>query len=110
MALTCSLDVDDDGDQLSFSITVENTGSDPLELTFPDGQTVEVVVTDEGQERWRYGAEHLFTQAVREVTLDPGEQLIEHVAWADPPSGTFDAEVTLCATEATCSAVSTITR
>lgn len=104
MTLSCSLSTDG----ASVAVVVENTGARPVDLTFPDGQTVEVVI--EGTDtHWRYGADRLFTQAMRTETLEPGACLQERVEWPTPVSGTYDVRAWLCASNVQCAASGTLT-
>jgi hypothetical protein len=103
MGVDCSVTAER-GASLSVTVTVENTGSEPIELTFPDGQTVEAVVRADGEERFRYGEGMVFTQAVRTEVLAPGERLVEAVEWADPDDDADTVAAWLCASGVDCRA------
>ncbi|MFB6137899.1 MAG: BsuPI-related putative proteinase inhibitor [Halobacteriaceae archaeon] len=117
MALRASLAVDADPAAVTFGLVATNEGTDPVSLSFPTGQTVEVEVYpadgdgDSGAERdggrpagadtesgddavepvWRYGEGRMFTQAVRDATLAPGEALQFDATWESPAPGTYRA-------------------
>jgi len=103
MGVDCSVTAER-GASLSITVTVENTGSEPVELTFPDGQTVEVVARADGEERFRYGEGMVFTQAVRTEVLSPGERVVETVEWDDPDTDADTVAAWLCANEVDCRA------
>jgi len=106
MTLESSLVVTVD-DGVTFAFTVDNAGDEPRDLTFRDGTTADVVVSEPGDgngpgagaEVWRWSDGRMFTQAVRTVTLAPGESLTEELTWSDPPTGTYTAEASLAAAD-----------
>ena len=107
MALSAELTVETRPNAVVFTVSIRNDGDESVDLTFPTGQTADVVVrsTDDPAEVvWRWSDDRLFTQAIRQVTLAPGESLDEELTWADPQPGTFRAEATLEATDARVSA------
>ncbi|MUV90301.1 hypothetical protein GJ629_10670 [Halapricum sp. CBA1109] len=103
MGVDCSVTTER-GASLSITVTAENTGSEPVELTFSDGQTVEVIVRADGEERFRYGEGMVFTQAVRTEVLSPGERLAETVEWDDPDDDADTVAAWLCTSDADCRA------
>jgi len=109
MTLDCTLSVEQVGDGIEFALTVRNTGEEAVELTFSDGQTIEVVAEQGNKQDWRYSDGQMFTQALRMETLAPGEQLIETVTWEEPPAGEFEIRAWLCANDANCVATRSIT-
>lgn len=92
--LDASLDVRIDGDA-TVTFTVENVGTDVVDLQFRSGQVFDVAVYDDETEVWRWGAGRLFTQAIQSLTLAPGESLARDVTWTDPPAGRYEVEGTL---------------
>lgn len=86
-ALVSSLQVEPFPDSVRFSLQVTNTGSQPVTLQFPSGQSFDFVVSRGGAELWRWSADRMFTQAVRTETLAPGETRSFDAAW-QPPVGT----------------------
>jgi len=126
MTLDCTLSVEQVGTDIEIEFTATNIGEEAVELTFSDGQTIEVVAsrvsrgdTDspsgkqpqatDDEEIWRYSDGRMFTQALRMETLAPGEQLIETVTWEDPPAGGFEIRSWFCANDADCAATGTTT-
>lgn len=79
------------------ALRVANTGDEGLELSFPNGQTHDVVVLDDaGREVWRWSEGRLFTQAVRTQTLEGGDSVRFDHAWAPADAhGRFVAVATL---------------
>lgn len=125
MALDCSLSVEQVGADLELTLTATNTGEEPVELPFTDGQTIEVVAerasrgdTDSasgeqlratnGEKIWRYSDGRMFTQALRFEELAPGERLVETVTWEDPPTGAVELRAWLCANGVDCEATATV--
>jgi hypothetical protein len=108
MTLDCAIAASQTDGELSVTLTATNTGSEPVELTFSDGQTIEAVAEHGGQEIWRYSDGRMFTQALRTETLAPGEQVVESVTWSQPPAGGYDVRAWLCADGVDCEATATV--
>lgn len=86
-----------DDTRVTFRYEVSNAGDDPVSLRFRSGQTAEITVrSDEGQV-WSSSEDQMFTQAIREVTLEPGESTMSTAVWSDPPAGSFEARAVLTA-------------
>ncbi len=98
MALTSTLDVGV-GDEVEFALTVENTGDDPVELTFRSGLKVDFVVEADGEEVWRASDGRMFTQALQSETIDSGETVTYPGRWPDPDSGAYTAIAELNTTD-----------
>ncbi|MFB6188360.1 MAG: BsuPI-related putative proteinase inhibitor [Halapricum sp.] len=109
MGLDCTLSADRDDDGVTITLTAENTGSEPVELTFPDGQVVEIVAEQDETEVWRYGADRMFAQALQVETLAAGGRLSESVTWPGSSAGTYRIRAWLCANDIDCEAATTIT-
>lgn len=79
------------------ALRVANAGDKGLELSFPNGQTHDVVVLDDaGREVWRWSQGRLFTQAVRTRTIEGGDSVRFDHAWAPANAhGRFVAVATL---------------
>lgn len=80
-------------DSIEFVLQVTNTTSSPVPLTFSSGQTHDFVVYDaSGAEVWRWSEDRMFTQAVREESVPPGETLTYSAVWVPEPgmSGPFE--------------------
>lgn len=95
MALDGHLEVAVADDAVEFTVTVRNTGGDPVDLEFRSGQTVDVAVTEGETETWRWSDDRMFTPAIKTETLAPGESLTRTLVWEDPESGEYAAEATL---------------
>jgi hypothetical protein len=98
--LTSALGVSVDGDQVKFDLTVTNPGARKVELTFPSGQTYDVVVYDAaGGEVWRWSTGQMFTQSLRNKPLDAHESLSLDATWKHPAiHGSLVAVATLTST------------
>lgn len=95
MALEATVDVDADADAVEFALTVENTGDEAVELTFPTGQDAEFVVYDDRTDVWRWSSGRMFTQVMRTKTLEPGESLTATATWQRPTPGEYRVEAEL---------------
>jgi hypothetical protein len=95
-AIASSLEVTVAGD-VAFALHVTNNASRRLELTFPTGQTHEIVVLDTlGREVWRWSAGRMFTQALQNRVLESSETVTYQATWKTvPPAGTFVAVASL---------------
>jgi hypothetical protein len=70
-------------DIVHFALNVTNTGGKHVELTFPSGQSYDIVVVDSvGREIWRWGNGRMFTQAVRNKQLAKGESMTVEEKWS----------------------------
>ncbi|MHB0998779.1 MAG: BsuPI-related putative proteinase inhibitor [Armatimonadota bacterium] len=63
------------GSSVNMTLTVTNTGDTARTLRFPTGQRYDFIVTQDGQEVWRWSAGRFFTQALAQQRLDPDESL-----------------------------------
>lgn len=109
MNLEATLDVTVRDDDVVFDVRVENDGDAPVELTFSTGQTADVTVyesdsidengggLEDSEPVWRWSDGRMFTQAIREGTLQPGEEIREQFTWENPPAGEYVARGTLSA-------------
>ncbi|MEF8883164.1 MAG: BsuPI-related putative proteinase inhibitor [Halapricum sp.] len=107
MSIDCSVEIEQ-GNGVTIEFTAENAGSEPVELTFSDGQTVEAVVGEADDPIWRYGSGKMFTQAIRTERLAPDEQLVERVEWPDPAPGEYEVRAWLCADNVDCEATANV--
>jgi hypothetical protein len=99
-ALASTMDVTVTGDDVHFTMQITNNSSKKLELTFPSGQTHDVVVLDAaGGEVWRWSTGQMFTQALRNQPLDPRASLTYSMRWRAPRAhGALTAVATLTST------------
>lgn len=94
----------EDGD-VDLSFTVRNTGDEPVECSFRDGQRVEAVAErDDGAERWRYGDDRMFSMALGTETIPAEGEATFDATWPDPDPGEYRVRVWLAATDVDASA------
>jgi hypothetical protein len=80
------------GSDVTFTFTVTNTGAQPAEVRFNDGQQYDIRVWNASNVLvWRWGADKAFTQALATRTLAPGESVsyVEH--WKPTSAGSYHA-------------------
>ncbi|MFC5712545.1 BsuPI-related putative proteinase inhibitor [Thalassorhabdus alkalitolerans] len=69
-----SAEIDEREDTVDWSLTLQNTGEEPLRLFFRTSQQVEVVVTaEDGEELYRYSEGMMFTQVLTEKVIQGKE-------------------------------------
>ena len=89
-----SVQVTTANDSVEMVLQVTNTTESPVELTFTSGQSYDFVVYDgAGTEVWRWSSEQMFTQALREERVAPGETLTYSAIWAPAPGTAGEFEV-----------------
>ena len=81
MSLECTLDVAPTAGRVGFAFTVENDGSDPVDLKFSSAQTHDVAVFSGGEEVWRWSDGQMFAQMMQSETLDAGASVTYEAAW-----------------------------
>jgi hypothetical protein len=84
--LVSSLQVEAMGDSARLVLQVTNAAAGPITLTFPSGQTYDFEVRDAGRSVWTWSADRSFMQAVRMVTLAPGETRTHAEVWHASPA------------------------
>jgi hypothetical protein len=91
------------GDTVRLTLQVTNPSTAPVTFTFPSGQSYDFVVrpAGAGAEVWRWSADMGFTQAVRTLTLAPGETWTFGERWTPPPGtrGEFAAVARLTSSD-----------
>lgn len=97
MSLDASLDATVTDDGVAFELTVENAGSNPANLSFPNALKADFAVLDGDAEVWRFSDGRMFAQMIQQETLDPGATATYRGRWEDPRSGTFTAVGSLAA-------------
>jgi Intracellular proteinase inhibitor len=101
-ALVSSLRVET-GDTVRLTLQVTNPSAAPVSFTFPSGQSYDFAVRPAGggAEAWRWSEQMGFTQAVRTVTLAPGETWTFGERWTPPPGtrGEFTAVARLTSSD-----------
>ena len=95
--LGSTTDVVVSGEDVRFTMRITNNSPKKLELTFPSGQTHDVVVLDAvGGEVWRWSSGQMFTQSLRNQPLDAGASITYSMRWRGPRvHGPLTAVVTL---------------
>jgi hypothetical protein len=88
-----SLDVTTtDARAVRFAFRVTNAGGGKIEMTFPSGQTHDVVVLDSlGREVWRWSNGRMFTQLLQNKVLRTADTLAYDERWTDAPAGRYVA-------------------
>jgi hypothetical protein len=72
------------GDSVHFAFQITNTSSQPVELRYRDGQSYDFLVMRGEIEVWRWSSDQMFTQALRQEQLRPGETLEFNESWRIP--------------------------
>jgi len=71
---------------IRLALHVMNTSKKRVELVFPSGQTYDFVILDTlGREVWRWANGRMFTQALRNKSLEGGEALDLEETWKESP-------------------------
>jgi hypothetical protein len=109
MTLTGTLSATVNDDAVTFSFTVTNDGSDPVEASFSDAQRAECVVSDGGDEVWRWSDGQMFAMMMGSETFGPGDSETYELVWEEPGGGEFEARAELDASDADCGATTTLT-
>ncbi len=95
--LKTTLDVEQQENQLIFTLRLYNESLRDLTLPFGSGQQFEIVVKDEqGEEVYRYSADKMFTMALQMIELKAGDKMEWLETWDlsshDVPEGTYTVE------------------
>ncbi|GGL59576.1 BsuPI-related putative proteinase inhibitor [Halocalculus aciditolerans] len=95
MPLEATVDVDVQASAVAFTLTVENTGPEAVDLTFEADQDAEFTVSEAGRDVWRWSSGRAFTQLMRTTEVPPGESFTARGAWRRPTPGDYrvDAEL-----------------
>ncbi len=72
------------GDSVHFAFQITNTSSQPVELRYRNGQSYDFLVLRGEMEVWRWSSDQMFTQALRQEQLQPGETLEFEESWRVP--------------------------
>mgnify|MGYP006198833743 CR=1 FL=1 len=91
--LSATVEVKLQGETIRLLLHVTNTGEEAVDFTFPSSQRFEFEVRDgTGAEVWRWSEGIMFTQAITEATLGPGETWEFSAEW-EPGNRTGRHEV-----------------
>ena len=63
------------GGAVWWAFDVKNVGSAPMDLIFTSGQRGEVILAQDGVDKYRWSAGKFFTEAIETVALEPGKAL-----------------------------------
>src|ERR1043166_4730633 len=83
--------------EVSFAFHVTNNEKKRLELTFPSGQTHDIVVLDSiGRQVWRWSDGRMFTQSLQNKVVESHETLTYQATWKpDGRTGKYTAVASL---------------
>lgn len=71
---------------IRLALHVMNASKKRVELVFPSGQTYDFVILDTlGREVWRWASGRMFTQALRNKSLESGEAMDLEETWKESP-------------------------
>jgi len=87
------------GETAWWALDLTNTGLAPLQVTFSSGQRVEVVLSRNGVEQYRWSAGKAFDLAIQTVTLQPGDILpvvVNDILPVEP--GEYELQATMTGT------------
>ncbi|MDF0726989.1 BsuPI-related putative proteinase inhibitor [Cytobacillus sp. S13-E01] len=80
--LNTSVDIQTTTQSATLLIALKNTGEKDITLTFTSGQMFEIVINDEsGNEMYRYSIDKMFTMAIKDLILKPGEKKVWQEKW-----------------------------
>ncbi|MFN3648130.1 MAG: BsuPI-related putative proteinase inhibitor [Armatimonadota bacterium] len=74
--------LDLDQKSVPIRLVVRNTGRQPLTVPFRSGQRFNIEVLQEGKLVWSWAHDRAFTQALTEMTLEPGQAQVFPVRWS----------------------------
>ena len=81
-----------EGDDVRFTFRVVNASPKNVEVNFASGQAYDFVVVDSvGREVWRWSADRIFTQSVRNKLLGKGESISASEKWSPSQVGKWTA-------------------
>ena len=84
------------GKGVEFAFHLTNTAGRKLQVSFPNGQTHELVVLDTvGREVWRWSTGKMFTQSLQNKVMRESDTLSYALRWTDAPAGRYVAVATL---------------
>lgn len=110
MSLDATLDVSSGRDGVEFTLTVQNAGTEFVELEFRSGLIADFVVREDGEEVWRWSDGRMITQAIETEALAPGESFSYSATWEDAGPGEYDVEALLQTRNADVGASETFSR
>lgn len=69
------------GETVTFTLAVDNPGTAETTLTFPSGQSYDIVVMAGETEVWRWSAGRGFITVIREIPFQPGLSPLGRETW-----------------------------
>lgn len=99
--LETNVDIHQNGELVAFDVTLQNNSSDEIQLTFPNGQQIEISVTNQNNEHvYTYSINKDFVDAIQNVKIPAGEKIEWNDEWLlndDISSGEYIATVQIVA-------------
>jgi hypothetical protein len=86
------------GGDVVFTYTVHNEGEESETITVRSGKVATVSVMAGDQAIWESDEGEMHTQALQDITLDPGEEVSKTVRWETPDPGRYIAQAELDST------------
>lgn len=83
------------GGDVVLTYTVRNEGEESKTITVRSGKVATVSVMAGDQAIWRSDEGQMHTQAIRELTIDPDEDVSKTVRWEAPDPGRYIAKAEL---------------
>jgi hypothetical protein len=69
------------GEPIPLTLTIQNTNSFPMTVTFPSGQRFDFEMIKDGRTIWNWAHERHFTQAFEQLKLKPGQKASFKANW-----------------------------
>lgn len=81
------------GKEVKMSVTVTNTGLNPVELIFTSAQRYDFIVLKDEEEVWRWSSSKVFAMVLEPLLLKSGEKQIYTEIWKpkEIPLGEYEA-------------------
>lgn len=95
--LAATLSVTPGKSSLELTLEIVNEGTEQAEITFSSSRKADFVALDDGEEVWRWSEGRMFTQALDDATMRPGESMSFDAVWEDPDPGEYRVRGTLVA-------------
>ena len=81
VTLTASKPIYEARDQIKFTVTITNTGPEPMTLRFGSAKKFDVVVEHQDEPIWRWSDGMRFAQAETSLTLEPSKNKMFVAKW-----------------------------
>lgn len=80
------------GGDVVFTYSVRNEGEESETITVRSGKVASVSVMAGDQAIWESDEGQMHTQAIQDITVDPGQDVSKTVRWEAPEPGQYIAE------------------